>query len=294
MSRVKPQRRTTFLSPTTKRLLSDLPPFVQDSTDAQGTMDALAMELDRIDAAIREIAQSFFPHAAETYLHIWEMVLGIAENPPDKTLAQRQASAAAFMQALNSNGTGIEWQAAMTEAIGSGWTYEEHIPGDPGSPPENVIRITIPYSPELDPPANLVATVGGGGTLAAGTYHYAVTAANFYGETTISNEDDVTVGASGSVELEWDDVPGATQYRVYRRTGAATFRLIEVVATSDFEDAGEALGTEGPPTTNTSQSFYAYEAALLARRITPAHLGLIFGYDAGFLIGISQIGVEPL
>lgn len=41
-------------------------------------------------------------------------------------------------------------------------------------------------------------------------------------------------------------------------------------------------------------SYSAEQVALLARQITPAHLDVIVSYEEGFLVGISQIGVEGL
>lgn len=43
-----------------------------------------------------------------------------------------------------------------------------------------------------------------------------------------------------------------------------------------------------------SGSLTAATALSLARAITPAHIDIIPTYGSGFLIGISQIGVEPL
>lgn len=68
-----------------------------------------------------------------------------------------------------------------------------------------------------------------------------------------------------------------------------------------------ALGTpnwthqEGPgayqlsitlPSRTGSPSASAISA--LAKRVTPAHLQLIVGFDGGFLVGVSELGVEPL
>jgi hypothetical protein len=68
-----------------------------------------------------------------------------------------------------------------------------------------------------------------GGTLAAGTYRYYVTAINASGETTISNEQTATIaGATGSVTVNWAAVTGATGYKVYRTAagGAAGTQLL--------------------------------------------------------------------
>lgn len=43
-----------------------------------------------------------------------------------------------------------------------------------------------------------------------------------------------------------------------------------------------------------SGSFTAGQVLALARAITPAHIDIIAAYDQGFLLGVSQIGIEPL
>jgi hypothetical protein len=73
----------------------------------------------------------------------------------------------------------------------------------------------------LGAPQNLTASAGSGGTLAAGTYFYVVTALDgANGETNISNEVSATVGASGKVTLTWNFVPNAQGYNVYRGTAS--------------------------------------------------------------------------
>jgi hypothetical protein len=86
-----------------------------------------------------------------------------------------------------------------------------------------------------------------GGTLAAGTYFYTVTATNASGESIAGPQvSATTTGATGSVALAWPAVPGATGYRVYRRTTAGGAALYQVIAsaTNSFVDAG-AAGTGG-------------------------------------------------
>jgi len=69
----------------------------------------------------------------------------------------------------------------------------------------------------LGAPQNLTAAAGSGGSLAAGTYFYRVTALDGAGgETLTSNEVSATVGASGKVTLTWNFVPNAQSYNVYR------------------------------------------------------------------------------
>lgn len=43
-----------------------------------------------------------------------------------------------------------------------------------------------------------------------------------------------------------------------------------------------------------SSAFSAGRVLALARAITPAHIDIVASYSEGFLVGISEIGVEPL
>lgn len=93
-----------------------------------------------------------------------------------------------------------------------------------------------------------VTTSTVGGTLAAGTYYYVVTAIIPSGETKKSNElSVVTTGATSSNTVNWNAVPTATGYRIYRGTAAGlenTFYSVGAVTT--FLDTG-AAGTAGTP-----------------------------------------------
>ena len=75
-----------------------------------------------------------------------------------------------------------------------------------------------PNNKMLLAPTGLGVTDGGsGGALGAGTYYYVVTALDAHtGETTESNEVNITIGAGHKPALTWAAVTGAAAYRVYR------------------------------------------------------------------------------
>jgi hypothetical protein len=119
----------------------------------------------------------------------------------------------------------------------------------------------------IDPPGIEEAEAAGrGGTLAGGTYDYAVSATSTNGETTASTTT-VTVSArrvsTSSVRIAWDAICHATTYKVYRRVSpSGAWSLIGTVpqpetafrlsgpATIRFRDTG-AAGTPGsPPSVN--------------------------------------------
>jgi hypothetical protein len=287
------------ISTEAEEMLDLLPPFLATAIDAQAILDVLAREIKRIDEAKENLRDNFYPQRGEDYLKVWEDLLGLTVEPLDKTLNQRRNSIAAFLAGLKAGGSGDAWEESLTRLIGTGWSYEEHDPDDGGSPDPYVVKVTIPFGSPLDAPENVAATGSNtGGTLAAGTYHYAVTAINSYGETTASTIDTATTsGSTGSVTVDWDVVDGATGYRVYRGTSAGTLRLVTTIlnsATDTYLDDGDATTMAAPPTVNTTSSPQAYEAKRLARQITPAHIELIFAYGEGFILGISRLGEEPV
>ena len=93
-----------------------------------------------------------------------------------------------------------------------------------------------------------------GGTLAAGTYFYRVTALNATGETTGSPEISVTTtGTTGSVSLTWASVAGATKYRVYRGTAAGGESVYwGGITSASFLDTNAASTAGTVPTGNTT------------------------------------------
>lgn len=86
----------------------------------------------------------------------------------------------------------------------------------------------------LPPPVqSALATAGTGGTIAAGTYKYVVTAINANGESIASNEQTiVTTGATSTVTVTWVAVTGATGYKLYKTAaggGSGTELLYKTV-----------------------------------------------------------------
>lgn len=97
-----------------------------------------------------------------------------------------------------------------------------------------------------------------GGTLAAGTYSYRVSATNADGETLASAAvTAATTGTTGSVALSWPAVTAptgtdpVTGYKVYGRVGGAEGLLATVTGTS-YTDTGAAAVGAPPPTANTT------------------------------------------
>jgi hypothetical protein len=105
---------------------------------------------------------------------------------------------------------------------------------------------------------------GAGGTLAAGTYYYVLTATNFSGETTVSAEvSAVLTGSTSSVVLTWSAVAGVGgiggAVKIYRGTvsGSENRLIATVTSGTTFTDTGGAGVAATPPVANTAATFVA-------------------------------------
>lgn len=126
-----------------------------------------------------------------------------------------------------------------------------------GGPP----TFAVPDYVALAPPSTNTATIvpstltqtpsASGGSFAAGTYFWVITATTAAGESTKSNEISTTfTGSASSNALAWTQVLGATGYKVYRGTTAggegALITTIGSGATITYTDTGTA-GSAGTP-----------------------------------------------
>lgn len=107
------------------------------------------------------------------------------------------------------------------------------------------------------PTMGSTATATTGGTLAAATYFYVVTAINAAGETLKSTEvSQVTTGATSTVTINWTAVTGATGYKIYRATATGAEVYLTTAAgqsTATYTDTGSNTPTTAvPPTINTT------------------------------------------
>lgn len=109
----------------------------------------------------------------------------------------------------------------------------------------------------LVPITSLAATGSAtGGTLAAGTHYWVVTATNINGESTSSNEvQATTTGTTSSAALSWASVPGASGYNVYRGTTAGHETvLVASVTNAAYTDTGTSTATAAPPVSDSTAS----------------------------------------
>ena len=152
----------------------------------------------------------------------------------------------------------LELEARQGDAWIRGFTYapENHFHGE--------VRDPCDFSsidlPALAYPAGLALTAIAGGTLVAATYEYQVTALNANGETQPSPTVSITTTATGSIEINWDAVVGASQYRVYGRVAGSIGLLATVNGTTWTDNGSVAVGAV-PPTSNTTGGVGSYSNA---------------------------------
>jgi hypothetical protein len=92
-----------------------------------------------------------------------------------------------------------------------------------------------------------------GGTLAAATYFYRVSATNTSGESLASTEtSQVTTGSTSTVTVNWGAVTGATGYRIYGRTTGAEQFIAAVTGVTTYVDIGTPAPSGALPGANTT------------------------------------------
>jgi hypothetical protein len=114
----------------------------------------------------------------------------------------------------------------------------------------------VNWGTPLTVPTVTTGTVGSGGTLAAGTYYYKVTALNYQGESPPSTEVSVTITAGQEPQLTISNPGGQRVLNIYRSTTTNTEVLLAAnvtpgayPASAVWADTGSLTpGTQTPPT----------------------------------------------
>ncbi|MBD5603547.1 MAG: hypothetical protein IAI48_00400 [Candidatus Eremiobacteraeota bacterium] len=116
------------------------------------------------------------------------------------------------------------------------------------------LTVTPSFTGIAAPAAPTLAASTTGGTLAAGTYTYAVTAYNVNGETIASTTAAATTtGTTGSVGVTVTAVTGATGYRLYGRVAGSLGLLADMGASLTYVDTGAIVPGAVSPTVNGTQ-----------------------------------------
>lgn len=96
-----------------------------------------------------------------------------------------------------------------------------------------------------------------GGTLAAATYFWVITALNASGQSMASNEvTATTTGSTSSATLGWNQMLGATSYRVWRGTTSGSENVYYTTTATSFVDTGASGTSSSLPVSNTTGTTY--------------------------------------
>lgn len=109
------------------------------------------------------------------------------------------------------------------------------------------------------PTITLGTTATTGGTFAAATYYWKVTATTAaFGQTAGSNEISAAIAANGTQVINWTAITNATGFKVYRGTaaGAENVLVATLGSVTTYTDTGTAGTSVTVPTTNASGTFY--------------------------------------
>ncbi|MFB5192749.1 hypothetical protein [Alicyclobacillus fastidiosus] len=120
----------------------------------------------------------------------------------------------------------------------------------------NILGLTAPTNVQATQ-----STVANEGLVEGVTYYFWVTSLDYQGgETTVGNMASYTLNSSNGnygIHISWDDVPGATEYKIYinsNDTNPQTGGLLATVSgsTNDYDWDGAPSTSGTPPTTNTT------------------------------------------
>ena len=129
------------------QMLAEMPPVLRGSYDYQACVHALSREIALLETSIEQVRSQFNPATADVLLGAWETQTRLPVGGLGQTLEQRQAAVLVALRQTLGSGMGSEWEQRVEDLTGSPPVYEEHIPGDPTSPPPNTLRITLPFAP---------------------------------------------------------------------------------------------------------------------------------------------------
>jgi hypothetical protein len=109
-------------------LLDEVPPYEREAYEIQAVLQVVGNELLRLETARQAVALNFLPGSADALLPMFEQLLGLPVDPPGLTLASRQQLVQASMLRLKGQGSGLDWEAAISSLLGGSWSYQESDP----------------------------------------------------------------------------------------------------------------------------------------------------------------------
>lgn len=136
-----------LLTPLGRAFRDAAPVVLRDDPDYLAIWHADARECERLAVKIELVRSQFVPATADVLLKVWEVQVGTTVAPEGATIEERRQIVEARLLMMSADASGLAWQERVTTLIGPSWTYEEHDPDIPGSPPGDTLRVTVPFPP---------------------------------------------------------------------------------------------------------------------------------------------------
>lgn len=113
-----------------------MPPILRRDYNFQAVADVMGSELDLLDVSLDTLERNMFPTLADTFLSLQEAVAGLSANTTDPIETRRNALLA-WLRRMVATGSGLDWEAAITDLVGTTWSYT--------IPSHHTITVSLPY-----------------------------------------------------------------------------------------------------------------------------------------------------
>jgi hypothetical protein len=223
------------------------------SSTAPTTYDPLVAEFQTTDPATGKPYADDFGWISHTYDTPYLDIGCATQNYIEAELNENTSSIAAAPGAtLGTGGLGIMESTDVNDALG----YEDPQVFVPGN--HSGLADVVPGNPAtVDPPDLDDATTESGGSLAAGSYEYAVTD-SFTADAPVTSQSaagvaSVTLSSTGSVQLTWQAICHAAEYYIYRAASPYTsWSLIGTDPTPQYVDLPDSSSGDNTSTTDVT------------------------------------------
>lgn len=130
--------------------VDDLPAFFREDPLVQAVAYAVTQEFARVQSFLDRVQANMLPSTADALTFpVWEALFEMQHGTESD--AERCAALAARWTTQVDPGSGSAWVLAVTQLLGSGWAYLEHVPGaTPPTPGFLTVIVRVPFASGSD------------------------------------------------------------------------------------------------------------------------------------------------